>query len=139
MKKKNETIEHLLYDKTTKIMCVSIWIIYIIILLSLSLLPREIISSTGTGLLGKVLHFCFYTGLFILTLVCFIVLELKIPITLTIFFGMCLAIGTEILQLFIPGRNGTWSDTCINLSGLFIIPIIMIILYERSNEYKEIL
>lgn len=130
----NDPVDHLVFDRKYKIICATIWSIYLIVLLCLSLLPGEFVNNGNVGILGKILHLGFYVGLFITTLICFAVLGFRDPVSSSIFFGICIAIGTEVLQYFIPGRTGTFGDVCINLTGLFVLPILYLVIYEKLNS-----
>jgi len=125
-----------IFDKQSKIICVIIWAIYLISLLTMSFLPGANINSEVSNW-GIALHYFGYFFLFMITLITFFVLELKSPIMKTIGFGILIAISTELIQLFIPGRFGSVGDACINLVGLFTLPIILLTTYEQMDEDKE--
>lgn len=68
----------------------------------------------------KVVHFIMYFGLMALLTLSFRLEKnfLKKFVTILI-FGIVLAVMTEIIQSYIPGRDASWGDLIANLIGLF--------------------
>jgi VanZ family protein len=128
--------EHWKFDKRSKIICASILILYIIFILYRSFLPGDSVNQTISAW-STPLHYLAYFLLFNLTLISFFVFDLKQPIMKSLLLGGFLAIFTEIIQLFIPGRFGTPADVCTNLAGLFTFPIILLIIYEFTDEEER--
>lgn len=90
----------------------------------------------------KIAHFSVYMLLGILVMSCACTFKgmklLKFDISILLVF--IYACTDEFHQLFIPGRNGTFSDVCIDTTGAFlgIVIIISIVLaFEKIKQLKE--
>ena len=121
------------YDNFTckiKIIIVSILIIYLTGLITFSISPGNNLNINIPNYYGMLLHYFGYLFLFSIMSFCFFIFNNKYFFSKTIGCGIIIAIATEIIQLFIPGRSGNFPDICINLFGLFTIPILLIIIYE---------
>jgi len=61
---------------------------------------------------------------------------LAVKESIFIYFGICLAIGTEVTQQFIPSRGLELWDGIMDISGLFIGYFLYLILsiFDKQNE-----
>lgn len=111
-----------------------ILLIYVTTILIFSWLPGSQLEGTITPNFGTLLHYLGYLILFPITLLCFYSFAIRRYIKKSIIFGIVIASITEIGQLLIPGRSGNVFDMCVNLTGLFTIPIVFLMLWEENEE-----
>ena len=102
--------------------------------------------SSFSGVIRKLIgHFGLFlvSGVFTTLSVKFIYYDLKkkywIFVIISSSFGLFLAILTELIQLFVPGRSGEFRDVMIDFGG-YAIPLIIIslIVFFRSKKSSNI-
>ena len=79
-------------------------------------------------------HFLFFglSGIFTSLSLLFIEEPMKIKseiLTIGLFKGFLLAVSTEIIQIFVPGRSGEFKDIMIDFSGYLLFFLITYLIY----------
>jgi VanZ family protein len=93
-------------------------LVWSITLLYVTLIPGKDVPSVTIS--DKVIHFGVFAGLIILTYYGLKKEGISNPFIKAILYSTTLAILTETLQLFIPGRNFSSLDLLANAAGVFI-------------------
>lgn len=92
-----------------------IWSVGLITLITISAAPSVGISSQNH--LDKILHFGSY---FCISIFAFYLARSRRTMFLSFMILAATAVGTEIIQSFIPSREGSLGDIAANFSGIFI-------------------
>ena len=94
--------------------------------------------NTFTTIIRKLAHFTQFMLLAIVSCYYFKSINMKKTYSVTLTYGLLVAIIDETIQLFIPGRAGLITDVLIDLLGvlfgLFIVYIISIIKLKHINN-----
>jgi len=94
--------------------------------------------NTFTTIIRKLAHFTQFMLLAIVSCYYFKSINMKKTYSVTLTYGLLVAIIDETIQLFIPGRAGLITDVLIDLLGvlfgLFIVYIISVIKLKHINN-----
>ena len=116
--------------KQVNIMLILISILFLIAASILCLLPGDIINNTIISNHTIIIHYIGFLLLFPLLFGLYFTSQHSNVFSKSIGTGILIAIMTEAIQWFIPGRHADPVDLLINLAGLFTIPIIVLMLSE---------
>lgn len=142
MKHKNKNDKRKKNHDILKILCFSIVAIYILSILILACLPGEQLPQDIPSNTSLYFHFIEYFVLTILLGVYLIIYTNYRPLITTFLIGTSLAIITEIIQIFVPGRCFGLDDIFANMAGLnisitlfFIIAEYVIFQFAKMEEF----
>ena len=108
-------------------MLFSVLVLYIGMMIYFATLPANEITNPVITMNSALLHFLEFFILTILLLACVVLTFDWFNIKIAHIIAFILAAGTELAQLFIPGRVAAWSDFFINMSGIIVAWIVLII------------
>ncbi|MDA0967532.1 MAG: VanZ family protein [Proteobacteria bacterium] len=89
------------------------WLVIVIAIIVGALMPQ--VSFPDKYNLDKIAHF---GGYFFAALISIYLLKFKKKYLLAIFILVLTAIGTEVAQMYIVGRTGSYGDAIANISGV---------------------
>ena len=120
----------------------TVLILYIGTIIYFATLPATEITNPVITMNSALLHFLEFFVLTILLLTCVVLTFDWFDIRVAHIIAFTLAAGTELAQLFVPGRVAAWSDFFINISGIivawiFLIILLGILIVKGVGEYEQ--
>lgn len=117
--------------------------LYIVVILIVTVIPWSTSEKVGVGgfkfRIDYILHLGAYFGLaflFILWQINDLVNKHFLGILLTLFICVGFAYGTEIIQLFVPGRTYNINDFIANSAGITMAYLLFVLLKGRIKNSK---
>jgi len=113
-----------------------ITILYIIGVFYLAMTPAEYVPE-DISQAAKWLHFAEFFILSLLLYIAFLPFDINIKFLCQVFLIFTIAILTEVVQLWVPGRTCSYVDVMIDLAGAFTLYALFMIMGEGLNSMAD--
>jgi len=120
-----------------KLVLTPILILYLSIMVYFSLIPGDELVDTLVPEYSVILHFLEFLGLSIILLLCFPLYASKYTKTYIASMVVFMALITEAIQYFVPGRFFSSLDIAVNLSGGLLLSLIIYIVSSKNKNKNK--